>query len=116
MLEVGETVKDSFEMKIGPDGTIETIYQDGIEQFAFEMGAEVSQVCRASEVEWEAIGSDPDNKGWSVRSVKNPLKALRWDGLNTVCSSDPELQIVLFPNRELAIQHEIKHFWELKNG
>jgi hypothetical protein len=125
-------MKDSFELKVGPDGTIETIYQDGIEQFAEEMGAEVSTICRASNVEWEEVPTPlnarfPATKGWSVRSVKNDEKALRMESsLNAgigdryidtiVCSDNKHLAIALFPTREEAIQHEIKHFWELKNG
>ena len=120
-------MKDEFELKIGPDGTIETIYQEGIEKFAEEMGAEVSTVCRASDVEWE-VDAEPllHSKGWSVRSVANPKKALRWKmGLQVihdeanyflVCSADENLRIILFQTREEAIQQEIKHFWELKNG
>jgi hypothetical protein len=113
-------VKDSFELKIGPDGTIETIYQDGIEQFAEEMGADVSTVCRASEVEWEVVEyPDHTEKGWSVRSAKNGLKALRVQygtQCRIVCSDDTNLAIALFTSREAAIEQEIKHFWELKNG
>lgn len=126
-------MKAEFELKVGPDGTIETIYQDGIEAFAEEMGADVSTVCRASNVEWEEVPQPlnarfPATKGWSVRSVKNPLMALRMksdfnpgftDERYTdtlVCSSDPELGIALFDTREAAITQEIKHFWELKNG
>lgn len=127
-------MKDEFELKVGPDGTIETIYQDGIEAFAAEMGAEVATVCRASNVEWEELITKPLNarfpatKGWSVRSVKNPLLALRmkshFNGGFTderyfdelVCSSDPDLGIALFDTREDAITQEIEHFWELKNG
>lgn len=126
-------MKDEFELKVGPDGTIETIYQDGIEAFAKDMGADVANVCRASDVEWEEIEAPlnarfPATKGWSVRSVKNRLKALRmrshfnpgftderyFDEL--VCSDDENLAIALFDTREAAITQEIKHFWELKNG
>lgn len=125
-------MKETFELKVGPDGTIETIYQDGIEQFAEEMGAEVATVCRASEVEWEEIPAPinhrfPRLKGWSVRSVRNKDKALRIESsLNAgvgdryidtiVCSDNQHLAIALFESREAAIEQEIKHFWELKNG
>lgn len=126
-------MKAEFELKVGPDGTIETIYQDGIEAFAEEMGAEVATVCRASNVEWEDVGVPlnarfPATKGWSVRSVKNPLKALRVKSHfnpgftderyfdEVVCSDDANLGIALFDTREAAITQEIKHFWELKNG
>lgn len=126
-------MKDTFELKVGPDGTIETIYQEGIEAFASEMGAEVATVCRASDVEWEEVAVPlnarfPATKGWSVRSVKNPQKALRlksdFNGGFTsdryidslVCSDDANLAIALFDTREAAIKQEIIHFWELKNG
>lgn len=127
-------MKDSFELKVGPDGTMETIYQDGIEGFAESIGAEVSTVCRASDVEWEdwkeyspVNARFPASKGWSVRSVANPLMALRVRsdfnlGIgeryidHIVCSTNEYLAVMLFPTREEAIEQEIKHFWELKNG
>lgn len=113
-------MKNEVELKIGPTGTIEAIYQDGIEQFAEEMGAEMATVCRASEVEWEVVEyPDHTEKGWSVRSAKNKLKALRVEygtQCRIVCSDDANLNIALFTSREAAIEREIQHFWELKNG
>lgn len=104
-------MKNEFDLKITPDGTIETIYQDGLEDLAKEMGGEVAQVCRASNVEWEEIGT---RKGWSVRSAKRPDFALRrlYDAI------EPGLvgNIVLFETREEALTEELKFFWELSNG
>lgn len=106
-------MKDSFELKVGPDGTIETIYQDGIEDFAKEMGAEVSTVCRASEVEWEEIG---EQKGWTVRSAKDPHLALREFPDEIQCNRNSQLPMAVFPTREEALKWEIQFFWELRNG
>lgn len=122
-------MKDSFELKVGPDGTVETIYQDGIEGFAESIGAEVSTVCRASDVEWEEVEKPinarfPATKGWSVRAAHRPALALRMQSsLNPgigerycddiVCSDNESLAIVLFETREDAITQEIKFFWKL---
>lgn len=124
-------MKETFELEIGPDGTIKTIYQDGIEEFAAELGADVSSVCRASEVEWEVVmplnARFPDTKGWSVRSARDGLVALRHQSnLNPgigdryidtiVCSSNLSLAIVLFQTREEALTYEEKFFWQLMYG
>lgn len=120
-------MKDTFEMKIGPDGTVETIYQDGIEAFAESVGAEISTVCRASDVEWEEVASPinarfPATKGWSVRAAHRPALALRMKSHalmgngymdELVCSDHEHLAIALFDTREDAITQEIKFFWKL---
>ena len=108
-------MKDEFELKIGPDGTIETIYQEGIEKFAEEMGAEVSTVCRASDVEWEEAG---DKKGWTVRSARDPKLAIRSREQGNItelkCLRDGYLHF--FETRKEALEVEIQFFWELRNG
>lgn len=125
-------MKDTFELEIGPDGTIKTIYQDGIEEFAQELGAEVSTVCRASNVEWEEASEPlnkrfPATKGWSVRSARNGLVALRHQsdfnpGIgeryidSVVCSDNVNLAIILFQTREDALTYEEKFFWQLMYG
>jgi hypothetical protein len=68
-------MKDEFELEILPDGTIRTMYQDGIEDFAKEIGAEVSSVCRLTQVEWEEGVTE---KGWTVRSEHDPRFCIRW--------------------------------------
>jgi hypothetical protein len=108
----GERIRDmkkEFDLKITSDGTIETIYQEGLEKFAVGIGGEVVQVCRASNVEFETIGR---RKGWSVRSVSRPDLALRRIHGEIV----PGLVgiVVLFPNRKEALAAEVRFFWELK--
>jgi hypothetical protein len=106
-------MKDTIELEIGPDGIIRTIYQDGIEAFAEEIGASVKTVCRASHVEWEK--KENGEKGWSVRSVHDPELAARMavqDGRATVIPSR-EGELILFLTREAAIEWEVAHFFDL---
>lgn len=102
---------DRFELIIDSDGNIQTIYRDGIEELANEMGAEISTVCRASHVEPEEIDG---RKGWTVRSAKNPEFALR---TTDWCTWKPGFedagQVTVFPTRDEAIKEEIRFFWEL---
>lgn len=109
-----ESMKNQFELEIGPDGTIKTIYQDGIEEFAQELGAEVSSVCRASHVEFEQAWK---RRGWSVRSAKDPNFALREvDDGNARWLPTAFGRIKLFHTREEALEEEVKFFWELLNA
>lgn len=101
-------MKDEFELKIGPDGTIETIYQEGLETFASDMGAEVVSVCRASNVEWE---DKEHHKGWTVRAAHDPELALRVVDAQIVVSREGD--VATFMTREAAIKQEVKYFWEL---
>ncbi len=106
---------EQFELKIKADGTIETIYRDGLEAFAKDIGGEVAQVCRLSNVEWES--NERGLKGWSVRSANAPDMALRyayphaghppWDVSSTG-------RVVLFETREAALAEEAKFVWELR--
>lgn len=111
-------MKDTFDLKINADGTIETIYQDGIETFADEIGGPVSVVCRASEVEWEESVEDGTKKGWTVRSSKDHTLAIRSRESGNIigfnCSRSGSLHF--FRTREEALQVEITFFWELRNG
>lgn len=122
-------MKDTFQLEIGPDGRIKTIYQEGIEEFAQELGAEVSNVCRLSNVEWEEVPEAlnarfPSTKGWSVRSAKDQSVALRYQSsLNAgigdryvdtvVCNNNPHLALALFHTREEALTYEEKFLREL---
>lgn len=117
-------MKPEFELELDSDGgTIRTIYQDGVESFAEELGAEVSSVCRASTVEWEEVG--PTMKGWVVRSVRDPVLALRGhlaamvydeNVVEVRCSRNTDVPIMVFPTRELALELEVKFFWNLMHG
>lgn len=105
-------MKNTFELEIGSDGSIRTIYQDGIEAFAEDLGADVSTVCRASHVEFEEVDG---RKGWTVRSAKDPEVALRVDDW---CRWKPKREgtIVVFQTREEALEEEVKFFWQLMYG
>jgi hypothetical protein len=104
-------MKEQLKFRIGPGGKIETIYKDGIEDFAEKVGADVSTVCRASHVEWE---ESQYAKGWTVRSAKNPKLAL-CDEFGTVKVAEPgqHCHLMFFKTREEALRYEVKFFWEL---
>jgi hypothetical protein len=105
-------MKDKFEVEIAPDGTIQMMYQDGIEQFAKDIGGEIATSCRASNVEWE---ESDGKKGWTVRSAYDRNLAIRCakkDGISEiVCSRTGEL--VFFKTRNIALELEVNFFWEL---
>ena len=105
-------MKDAFEVKIGPDGTIQMMYQDDIEQFAEDLGGDISTSCRASNVEWE---ESQGKEGWTVRSAFDRELAIRYvetDGIREmICSRVGEL--VFFITRRRALELEVKFFWEL---
>jgi hypothetical protein len=105
-------MKDAFEVEIAPDGTVQMMYQDGVEQFARDIGGEVATSCRASNVEWE---ESDGKKGWTVRSAYDRNLAVRYietDGIREmVCNRVGEL--VFFKTRHQALEREVKFFWEL---
>lgn len=101
-------MKDEFEVEIS-DGKIRTIYQEGIEEFAEQIGASVSSVCRLSHVEWEKIG---DSGGWTVRSAHDPDLALRRQEDGTVQVSVMG-EIEKFHKREEALAEESRFVWAL---
>jgi hypothetical protein len=97
-------MKDEVELEIGPDGVIRTIYQDGIEDFAKDIGADVTSVCRLTNVEWEEKDGE---RGWSVRAAHNPSFAIRNDpnGIYHL-SLDSEHAVILYDTREKALKAE----------
>jgi len=110
-------VKKEVELQIDEDGTIRTVHQEGIEEFAESLGGEISTSCRASNVEWEEF---PDEKGWTVRSAYDPSLALRQSITieesilgRIICSREEKYDIHVFKTREKAIEWELKFFWEL---
>lgn len=116
-------MKDNFELKISADGTIETIYQEGLEQFAEEIGGDVAQACRVSNVEFEEIDG---KKGWTVRAAHDLKLAIRWE----VYFGEPPKDwkggfwvstyegapIAVFETREEALAQEVRFFWVLKGN
>jgi hypothetical protein len=101
-------LKQEFELKFGPDGVIEGIYQDGLAEL---LDADIKEVKRASLVEWEG-------NGWAVRSAHDPTLALR---LNTDPNKGPlgwftasrSGEVYTFLTREKALEAEQAFFWEL---
>lgn len=112
-------MKDYFELEVDPDGTIRTMYQDGIEKFAEDIGGTIKTSCRASDVEWEDFGGE--DKGWTVRSAYNKALGLRLfplpaEGLTISefkLSDDESKPMMTFKTRELALWHEQQNFWAL---
>lgn len=105
-------MKDNVELSIGPDGTLRTMYQDGVEKFAEEMGGEITTSCRASDVEWEDDGTQ---KGWTVRSAYDKDLAIRSKESGAIigfkCAREGNLHF--FKTREDALKVEVTFFWEL---
>lgn len=99
-------MKDQFEIRIQKDGSIGSIYQDGL---ATALDAKVEEVQRASNVEYEHIEG---RTGWTVRSAKDPELALR---ATDWCRCGPARSgtILTFQTREEALDEEVKHFWGL---
>ena len=96
-------MKDCFDVLIDEDGTITTIYQPGVEQYAKDLGGQVVNVTRLSVVEWEARYG-----GWTVRSAHDYELAIR-QGLN-VAREGP---IAVFAERQQALDAEEKSVWKL---
>lgn len=122
-------VSRKVELEVGTDGVIRTIYSDELPELAKKMGAEISTVCRASNVEWEVREKTVNHRlldrGWSVRAVHDPELAIRvvshcargtYDGgwfETLIVSKDSNTPIALFEKREQAIEQEKKFFFEL---
>jgi hypothetical protein len=100
-------MKDQFDLKVFPDGSMVGIYQDGL---AEAVGAETKEVKRASIVEWEDIGVA---QGWSVRAAHNPKRAIRMTYKLVLEVTENDEAPAVFSSREMALEHEEKFFWEL---
>jgi hypothetical protein len=102
-------MESDFDVLIGPGGTIEMLYQEGIEEFAAEIGADIAKIQRLTNVEW-----DEKVKGWVVRAAHNPFFALRYvikDGSARVeprMEINAEREIAVFTTRDAAIEAEKK--------
>jgi hypothetical protein len=91
-----------LEIVIDESGDCTSIYDDSMNDLYKALGT--AKIDRASDVEWES-------GGWTVRSHKNPTKALRIvDGCVTVSTEGP---IAYFESREEALSSEIANFWKL---
>lgn len=100
-------MKDKFELRIGPGGIVESIYQDGLVE---ALDAKTKTVERASNVEWETDGKD---MGWTVRSAALPHLALRHTHGVIIASDCPQYDVVFFSTRERALEEEVAYFWLL---
>ena len=109
------TPEDTFEIAVGTNGMVETIYKDELADIYRKLG-KVVDIKRASHIEWE---DNPDGKGWTVRAAHNPRLVLRKgrtpNDLYAV-SADDTLAIVYFDLRATALVAERTHFWDLLPG
>lgn len=98
----------SIQLEIAEDGTIRTIYQDGILPLLEDLAAAKASISRASDVEWE-------NDGWTVRAHHDTDLAIRLivrgGAYTRVVAKEGELAV--FPNREDALEAERALFWQL---
>lgn len=98
-------------IEIGPDGTIRMPYEDGIQEVVEELGGRITNIHRASQVEWE------EGKGWAVRAEHDKTLAARkvfgWGGQLVTVSPLRDGPIHFFKDREKAIKWELAHFYEL---
>ena len=94
-------------MEVSATGGIRALWDDELPEFAKEIGGEVAQVCRVSNVEWE-------DDGWVVRAAHNPKLAIRYKHgeLNRV-SDDESLHLCKWKKRDDALFYEHKFFHQL---
>jgi hypothetical protein len=108
-------MSQEFKFRIAPDGGIDTIYSDALVPLVKDMGGEITQICRASTVEYETVVNTwgEELKGWVVRSAHNPELAIRIgdDGRRQVGLYN---DFIVFPTREEALAEEVKHFFALR--
>lgn len=110
-------MKNEFKLIISRDGSIGTIYQDGL---AEALGAQETEVKRASTVEWETNKQFPHISGWVVRSAVNPRLAI-CDDRSYPCVSEEQLEpaevhVIYFKERAAALEAEVQFFWSLLEG
>lgn len=98
----------NIQLQISEDGSIRTIYQDGVLPLLEDLAEAKASISRASDVEWEETG-------WTVRAHHDNELAIRLvvrDGRYCrVVAKEGELAI--FPNREDALEAERAMFWQL---
>lgn len=105
-------MKEHFQIEISPEGKVKCIYQEGIEEFARAMGGDITQVGRASHIEWE-------NGSWVVRSAKNPdfaIRVLEETETSLKMHVSNEGKMVTFNSKAEALYWEEELFWALLRG
>ncbi len=103
-------MKETCKFMIGPDGTIETVYDDKLLDLTKEMGGELAQVCRASSVEFERGTS---HNGWTVRAAYDPTLAIRLHPVTGMIGPSRKGMLIYYRTREKALLAERKFFWDL---
>jgi hypothetical protein len=109
----GELVKDMKEdhqFRVKPGGAIETPYDDDLVDLVKDMGAKLTKVRRASNIEFETIG---ELSGWSVRATHDPELAIRLLPSLLGWELSRSGNILLFETREEALAEEMRFFWQL---
>jgi len=105
---------EQMELEFGTDGVIRTVYRDGIEKFAEDIGAEVRTVCRAAHVEWETINGE---SGWTIRAAHDPSLHIRDVGSSEpvlICTRDTSHgRVCLCVERKTAMEIEQSFFFKL---
>ena len=107
-----------------PDGSIETKDGSEVQKLAVDLGAEITQSCRLSNVEWEdhtghyGTNTWPRTKGWVVRAIHNPDLAVRVNSTQHgtspfILSARYQDVLAIFWTREEAIQFELMFFNEI---
>jgi hypothetical protein len=106
---------DDLELAIHPDGVTQTIGKDANIEHLRDVGARITSVRRATNIEWEQTDL---KEGWVVRAAHNPDLAFRigFDDVEEestlVASADKTLPIHYFGQRRIALDMEELHFWE----
>lgn len=96
-------MKDEFTIEVDVDGTMRSMYQDGIEKFIESLGGSIQAIGRASHIEWE-------DGAWVVRSAKNPHICIRDSNGLSVSDCGP---IARFSSKAEAYRCEEVFFWQL---
>lgn len=102
--------EERVEIEVSPDGRVRSIYKDETIADLKELGT--IHVGRASLVEWETIIDDRTRSGWTVRAAHDTSLAIRYQLGGAHCVSK-EGKIAVFASREMALEVELKFFWEL---
>lgn len=105
-------MKEKFDLVIGEDGSIESIYQDGL---AEALGATTTEVKRASNVEWETVNLPTTRSGWVVRAAHDNTLAIRaqFGDVKDSYYVGREGVLAMFESREDALREEVRFFWDL---
>lgn len=105
-------MKDEFEFEVSNEGKLVCIYQEGIEKMADAMGFTITNIARASHIEWE-------NGSWVVRSAKDSnfaIRVLESTELQLKMHVSDKGELVTFKSKAEALYWEEQLFWGLLRG